>query len=104
MSSSRSATVLHMAHILLFLNKLEYIGSCPKKDGDKGAQTKRSFEGKKLMDGKPLSGKNSLTNAARLVQKIQIFYGLAACRNPNNLASMKKDVWAIYFHVLSTNE
>ena len=33
----------------------------------------------KLADGKPLSGKNRLTDVA--IEKLQIFYGLAICRH-----------------------
>lgn len=53
-------------------------------------------------EGLKLTGHKRLTELA--VKKLQIFYGLAIRRNLNYLAAMKQAVWALYFHVMSSNE
>lgn len=55
-----------------------------------------------LADGLKLTGQKHLTELA--VKKLQIFYGLAIRRNLKNLAATKQAVWALYFHVMSSNE
>lgn len=56
----------------------------------------------KLADGKPVGGRNRLTDSA--IDKIQRYYGLAIRNNTNSLQMMKKAVWAIYFHLISCND
>lgn len=83
------------------INKLECIGHIQKRMGTRLRTLKQKSKNTKLADGKPLSGKNRLTDLA--VQKLQIFYGLAIRRNCHSLNDMKKAVWATYFHVMSSN-
>lgn len=83
------------------ITKIECVGHVQKRMGTRLRKLKGKTKGK-LADGKPLSGKNRLTNVA--VQKLQTFYGLAIRRHPNDLEGMKKAVWALYFHVMSTDE
>lgn len=83
------------------INKLECIGHVQKRMGKRLRDLKNKTKGK-LSDGKPLSGKNRLTEAA--IQKIQTFYGLAIRRNTHSYKDMQKAVWACYFHIMSTNE
>ena len=51
--------------------------------------------------GKKLERKGRLANVQ--IDSIQHIYGNAIRRNKNNLEQMKKHVWAIYFHMLSTD-
>ena len=57
---------------------------------------------KKLDDGKVLGGKGRLTEKA--IDKIQSYYGMAIRRNLDCVEKMKQDIWAIYFHKLSTDD
>ena len=57
---------------------------------------------KTLSDGEKKLVEQIFTDASIL--DIQKFYGLAIRRNRGNLQEMKKGVWAIYFHLLSSNE
>jgi hypothetical protein len=58
--------------------------------------------GTKLHDSKPLGGKGCFTQSE--TDKLQNYYGLAIRRNVNNLEAMKRAVWAVFLHKLSTNE
>ena len=60
------------------------------------------FVGKKLNDGKSLSGKGRLTIAK--CDAIQNFYGRAIRDNKNDAAGMSKATWAILNHYSSTVE
>ena len=60
----------------------------------------KEYKGKKLEDGKSLSGKGRLTNARR--DAIQNFYGRAIRDNKGNTEKMSKEIWAILYHYAST--
>ena len=60
------------------------------------------MKGKKLDDGKILTGKGRLSKSE--IDKIQNYYGLAIRRNKNDLENMRKDVWAIFLHKSSTDD
>lgn len=83
------------------INRIECVGHVQKRMGSR-LMSVRCKTKNLLADGKKLTGKNRLTELA--VKKLQIFYGLAIRRNENNLNGMKQAVWAIYFHVMSTND
>lgn len=84
------------------IRKLECIGHIQKRMGTRLRRLKISLKGIKLADGKPLSGKNRLTDA--IIDKIQNYYGLAIRRHSNNVENMKRAVWAMYFHMCSTDD
>lgn len=81
---------------------LECVGHVQKRMGTRIRSYIDKNKGKKLADGKALSGKNRLTTKA--IQKLQIFYGLAIRRNTHSVEAMRQAVWALYCHVLSSNE
>lgn len=83
------------------IKKLECVGHIQKRMGTRLRKLKEKKRGVELADGKKLGGKNRLTDAA--IQKLQIFYGLAIRRNTKSVEDMRTAVWAIYFHVQSTN-
>ncbi|XP_069690036.1 uncharacterized protein [Periplaneta americana] len=83
------------------IQKLECIGHVQKRMGSRLMKLVKEYSGKKLHDGRTLGGKGGLTKAQ--IDKIQNYYGLGIRRHPNNLAAMKKAIWAIYFHKLSTD-
>lgn len=60
------------------------------------------MRGQKLSDNKPISGKNRLTDSA--IDHLQDCYGLAIRQNLENVEAMRKAVWALYFHTLSSND
>lgn len=57
---------------------------------------------KKNSDGKPIGGKNRLTDAA--IQKLQLYYSLAIRRSTTSVAAMRKAIWAEFYHVCSSND
>ena len=58
---------------------------------------------KKLSDWKGIGGGGRLTNA--LIDKIHIYYGLAIHRTTNkSVEEKKKEIWATYFHLMSSDE
>lgn len=84
------------------IKKLECIGHVQKRMGTRLKTLKQKSKGKKLADEKSMSGKGRLTDGAIL--KIQNYYGVAIRRNTSNLEAMKREVWAEYFHLCSSNE
>ena len=83
------------------IKKLECIGHVQKKMEIRLGNIVKEKTGRNLEDGKTLGGKVHLTKAE--IDKIQKYYGLAIRRHPNNLAAIKKAIWATYFHKLSTD-
>ena len=60
------------------------------------------MKGVKLSDGKLRRGKNRLTDA--IIDKLQNYYGLAVRKNAYSLQEMKKSVWALFYHKISTDD
>ncbi|GFT06003.1 uncharacterized protein TNCV_4352351 [Trichonephila clavipes] len=58
--------------------------------------------GKKLSDGKRISGKNRLTD--KLIDKFTTYYGNAIRENCSSTDDMRKSIRAIYCHYRSTDE
>ncbi|GFX24333.1 uncharacterized protein TNCV_421341 [Trichonephila clavipes] len=56
----------------------------------------------KLSDGKSIGGKERLTD--RMIDLITTYYGNAIRQNKTCLSDMRKAVWAVYFHIRSSNE
>ncbi|GFW32562.1 uncharacterized protein TNCV_1121911 [Trichonephila clavipes] len=56
----------------------------------------------KLSDGKSIGGKGSLTD--RMIDLITTYYGNAIRQNKTCLSDMRKAVWAVYFHIRSSDE
>lgn len=54
-----------------------------------------------LSDGKPIKGAGRLPD--RKIDELQSYYGNAIRNNVDSLDKMKKAVWAIFFHRLSTD-
>ena len=84
------------------VQKIECVGHVQKRMGTRLRKLKASMKGKKLSDWKTLFGKGRLTDTQ--IDKIQSMYGVAIRANRKNLKKMKENVWAIYFHRLSTDD
>ncbi|KAJ4449515.1 hypothetical protein ANN_00915 [Periplaneta americana] len=82
--------------------KLECVGHVQKRMGSRLRRLKTSLKGSNLNDSKFISGKNRLTDSA--IDRLQNYYGLAIRQNVDSVENLKKAVWAVYFHTLSTNE
>ncbi|GFX29974.1 uncharacterized protein TNCV_2616861 [Trichonephila clavipes] len=61
------------------VEKLECIGHVMKRMGTRLRRLKTKMRGQKLSDGKPLCGRNRLTETE--IDRLQAYYGLAICRN-----------------------
>ena len=78
------------------IEKLECIGHVQKRVGSRLRNLVKDMRGKKLSDGKPLSGKGRLTMKA--INKLQNYYGMAIRQNTSSVYLMKKSVAAVLFH------
>jgi RNase P subunit RPR2 len=84
------------------ITKLECVGHIQKRLGARLRKLKLQLKGKKLDDNLPIGGRNRLTDAT--IDQLQTYYGMAIRNNVNSVDDMKKAIWAIYFHKLSTND
>ena len=83
------------------IEKIECVGHVQKRMGTRLRNLKKSMKGVKLEDGKTMFGRGRLTDVQ--IDKLQQMYGVAIRANKHNLAKMKQNVWAIYFHKMSTD-
>ncbi|GFW35138.1 uncharacterized protein TNCV_5067031 [Trichonephila clavipes] len=81
---------------------LECIGHVMKRMGTRLRRLKTKMRGQKLSDGKPLCGRNRLTEAE--IGRLQAYYGVAIRRNLSSVKDMQQAIWAIFLHKLSTDE
>ncbi|GFX48158.1 uncharacterized protein TNCV_4114931 [Trichonephila clavipes] len=84
------------------VEKLECIGHVMKRMGTRLRRLKTKMRGQKLSDGKPLCGRNRLTEAE--IDRLQAYYGLAIRRNLSSVKDMQQAIWEIFLHKLSTDE
>ena len=84
------------------IEKIECVGHVQKRMGTRLRKLKQSMKGQRLADGKTLFGKGRLTDSQ--IDKIQRQYGIAIRANKKNLVKMRENVWAVYFHKLSTDD
>lgn len=84
------------------VEKLECVGHVQKRIGTRLRKLKTSYGNRDLEDGKKIGGKGRLTK--KQIDDIQNFFGNAIRGNKHNLEGMRKSIWSIYFHKLSTNE
>ncbi|KMQ84720.1 hypothetical protein RF55_17253 [Lasius niger] len=69
-----------------------------KKEKQKDAQASTKTKSKI----QPKSKKMQLTN--KLMQDLSLYYGLAIRRHTDSVENMKKEIWATFFHKISTDE
>ncbi|GFW65258.1 uncharacterized protein TNCV_395241 [Trichonephila clavipes] len=84
------------------VEKLECFGHVQKRMGTRLRNILKMSKGIKLSDGKNISGRGRLT--LKEVDSIQHYYGLAIRKNLSSVEDMKRAIWAIYFHKLSTED
>ncbi|GFU29682.1 uncharacterized protein TNCV_2408941 [Trichonephila clavipes] len=84
------------------VEKLECVGHVQKRMGTSLRNILKMSKGIKLSDGKNISGRGRLTH--KEVDSIQHYYGLAIRKNLSSVEDMKRAIWAIYFHKLSTED
>jgi hypothetical protein len=77
------------------ITKLECVGHVQKRLGTRLRNLKKK-------SSVPLGGRNKLTD--KKIDQLQQFYGNAIRENKNNLAEMRKAVWAVYFHYASSDD
>ncbi|GBM73325.1 hypothetical protein AVEN_216071-1 [Araneus ventricosus] len=83
------------------IEKVECVGHVQKRMGTRLRKLKKDMKRKKLADGKTIGGRGRLTD--ELIKKLTTYYGNAIRKNKNNLFSMRKDIWAIWMHFVSTD-
>ncbi|GFU31573.1 uncharacterized protein TNCV_3539581 [Trichonephila clavipes] len=84
------------------VEKLECVGHVQKRMGTRMRNILKMSKGIKLSDGKNISGRGRLT--LKELDSIQHYYGLAIRKNLSYVEDMKRAIWAIYFHKLSTED
>lgn len=84
--------------------KAECVGHVQKRVGTRLRDLKVKYKGRKLADGKGLTGKGRMTD--KVINTLQNYYGMAIRQNKDNLYGMKKSVAAVIHHCSSatTNE
>ncbi|GFY25993.1 uncharacterized protein TNCV_1917431 [Trichonephila clavipes] len=82
--------------------KVECVGHIQKRMGARLRKLKTMNRGKKLSDGKSISGKNRLTD--KFIDIITTYYGNAIRQNNSFVSDMRQAIWAIYCHYRSTDE
>ncbi|GFW14843.1 uncharacterized protein TNCV_1563061 [Trichonephila clavipes] len=84
------------------VEKLQCVDHVQKRMGTRLRNILKMSKGIKLSDGKNISGCGRLT--LKEVYSIQHYYGLAIRKNLSSVEDMKRAIWAIYFHKLSTED
>ncbi|GFY08705.1 uncharacterized protein TNCV_5006181 [Trichonephila clavipes] len=84
------------------IEKVECVGHIQKRMGATLRNIKTMHRGKKLSDGKSISGKNRLTD--KFIDTITTYYGNAIRQNNSSVSDMRQAIWAIYCHYRSTDE
>ncbi|GFT82392.1 uncharacterized protein TNCV_2388871 [Trichonephila clavipes] len=82
------------------VSKIECVGHVQKRMGTRLWKLKQMNS--KLSDGKSIGGKGRLTD--RMIDLITTYYGNAIRQNKTCLSDMRKAVWAVYFHIRSSDE
>ncbi|GFX53081.1 uncharacterized protein TNCV_1655401 [Trichonephila clavipes] len=82
------------------VSKIECVGHVQKRMGTRLRKLKQMSS--KLSDGKSIGGKGRLTD--RMIDLITTYYGNAIRQNKTCLSDMRKAVWAVYFHISSSDE
>ncbi|GFV93371.1 uncharacterized protein TNCV_3685941 [Trichonephila clavipes] len=82
------------------VSKIECVGHVQKRMGTRLRKLKQMSL--KLSDGKSIGGKGRLTD--RMIDLITTYYGNAIRQNKTCLSDMRKAVWAVYFHIRSSDE
>ena len=84
------------------VRKVKYVEHIQKAKGGRLRRKKKYLKGKKLANGKTISGHNHLTD--NLIDTFQLCYGEALHQNKGDLPGMEKAVKAIWNHYASTED
>ncbi|GFV62905.1 uncharacterized protein TNCV_3719111 [Trichonephila clavipes] len=82
------------------VSKIECVGHVQKRMGTRLRKLKQMSS--KLSDGKSIGGKGRLTD--RMIDLITTYYGNAIRQNKTCMSDMRKAVWAVYFHIRSSDD
>lgn len=83
------------------INKMECLNHVAKRMGARLRKLKLSLRGKKLSDNLPIGGANRLTD--NIIDQLQSYYGKAISENLGSTSDMRRSIWAIYFHKMSSD-
>ena len=81
------------------INKLECVGHIQKRLGTRLRKLRAEWKGRKLDNGKIISGRGRLTDVA--ITSMQNYFGMAIRQNAGKLYPMKKAVGAVLYHCSS---
>ena len=80
--------------------KRECIGHVQKRVAGRLRKLKEKCHGVKLSDGKTIGGRGRLTDG--MINKLQIYYGLAVRGNLEDICSMQKNIMTGLYHISSS--
>ena len=80
----------------LIPEKLECVGHIQKRLGTRLRKLRNDLKGKKLEDGKMISGRGRLTDKA--INVLQNYFGMAIRQNTANVGVMKRAIGAVLYH------
>lgn len=75
--------------------KKECVGHVQKRMGSRLRKAKKSNTG--------IGGKGAGKLTDKVINELSLYYGLAIRRNPESVENMQNEVWATYFHKISTD-
>ncbi|XP_068988155.1 uncharacterized protein [Bombus flavifrons] len=78
------------------VEKKECVGHVQKRMGARLRKAKK--------DNKDIGGKGAGKLTDEVINELSLYYGLAIRQNPDSVEDMKRDVWATYYHKISTNK
>jgi hypothetical protein len=81
--------------------KVECVGHIQKRLGNRLRKLRTQYRGRKLSDGKPITGAGRLTE--QKIDTLQNYYGFAIRQNSDSLVNMQRSVLASLYHVSSTD-
>ena len=83
------------------IQKYECIGHVRKRVGSRLRKLKKDYKGKKLSDGKVISGAGRLTDT--MIDKLQNYFGIALRQNTSSVVDMQQNLMASLYHVSSSD-
>ena len=84
------------------VTKLECFGHVQKRMGSPLRSLKKRSGKTHLDDGKPIGGRGRLTD--NVIDSMQVYYGKAIRNNTHSVKAMQDAIWAIWYHMQSTDE
>lgn len=84
------------------MHKCQKIVGGQEKKVDKTVKVDKKTKAKKCAQP-PVTPVKTVTLTNKIMQELSTYYELAIRRNPNSVDDMKREIWATYYHKVSTD-